>query len=411
VEAKQLVQDHLIDDSKLCRKLKMRAGSKTKIEVEVDQADVEAKVDNLAAESKHSRKVKMRGACAVLADCSLQEEKGDWHRSAHDLPPAPPPSPCCQAAPPHCFQSERAIFVKESRKKMLQEEASHNEPCSTGSAELPKVRFADSARPRSASLGSIRDSTSMCGFKSGDLVTSLGSTDARGPWHRMGNGKVVGSGFQKGFLDVGFTRSDGCKDRFAIRAKNLSRASGDDSLTKPVSEMKKYGIKLGDAVIYQCHSRGVVLDEGPSTDSVLVKFGGIGMRTVQLVHLNKVALNTELTPEQKGLRRAERQKVRTRAAAEWAKVELPGDETIVKAEQEALSTPNVAGCVRAKSGPWNEMGIGRVEKFGEAPGTVCVTFNMQRDTWTLKSKELKEVPTPGKCQFLHKKRTNFDCPA
>ena len=38
--------------------------------------------------------------------------------------------------------------------------------------------------------------------------------------------KVVGSGFQKGFLDVGFTRSDGCKDRFAIRAKNLSRVSG-----------------------------------------------------------------------------------------------------------------------------------------------------------------------------------------
>jgi len=272
-----------------------------------------------------------------------------------------------------------------------------------------KVGSDVTCQPRSVSLGRVGDSDDMCGFQLGEFVTTLESPDAGAPWQNMGDGKVMGPGWKKGFLDVQFRQSRR-SERFEIRAKNLKRASGVAPPEKPHSEMKKYGISLWDPVIYQDQDKGVVLGEGPTPDTVMVKFSGIGAKSVRLALVCKVAL-TALSvanwPEQKSLCKEDRLKVRRSAAAAWAGVTLTTDE--IMSRTASLHGLGDSCFVKSTCHPWSELGVGMVEDLGEEPGTVRVRFNVQQESWTFKSEHLQKVQYPGPCEFVRHKRKTFDC--
>lgn len=212
---------------------------------------------------------------------------------------------------------------------------------------------------------------------------------------------------------MGFQDDDGRNERFEIRSKNLMKVSKAAPLEKRTSDMKEYGINLFDPVIYthpcQGHSRGVVLDEGPSSDTVMVKFRVIGTKAVRLAQLNKVALNDEILQELKEVSsKAERRRMKRLAAASWAGVQLSKEE-----EERVLSAEGlpprlkVRDLVKAKLDPWKELDVGMVVGAGEKPGTVRVRFNVQHETWTLKCKDVKEVDYPGLCKFTMGPKREF----
>jgi hypothetical protein len=218
----------------------------------------------------------------------------------------------------------------------------------------------------------------------------------------MGNGRVVGAAMQgKGFLDVKFGRDD----VFAIRASNLVKVS-DCVEVEPESGMEQRGLKLGDAIVWLNHTRGIVEDKAPLAGHVMVRFGGIGVRRVRTEELTKVMLNYEV---EKGATMKEIQRAKEQAATKWAQVAVErkkvGSVHFDKSAQNNFL--QVGSPVRSKVKPWKGMGLGFVQEFGDEPGTVHVLFSIQGEAWLMNCDDLQQVEDPGYCKFKDTVRTNF----
>jgi hypothetical protein len=329
------------------------------------------------------------------------EDSGCEDCKGTDLPPTPPSSPAAQH-----HQRERHFLCRQllqDRKQL----SSVGKPISK--AGVKNALPADS-------LASLSHLDEMCGFTVGESVTTSSGPDDSGPWQRMGNGKVVGPGLRKGYLNVVFKPADGHSEPFEVKAKNLVRVSENFSRFHQESKMKDYGIRLGEPVILNSRTRGVVVEAGPASENVMVKFRGIGTKEVRLAHLNKVTLDLEkygMRCDLKHASRAERQRIRCLAAAEWADVEMTEQEVWTASEEVAekgLCNIQVGAYVLARYEPWSQLGIGIVKHVGSRPGSVRVRFNVQQESWSFDCKDLKEVSRPpGLCKFaVHKRLFDFE---
>lgn len=246
----------------------------------------------------------------------------------------------------------------------------------------------------------------IMGLKEGDDVTTHGGPDAEGPWKAMGKGTVAGPSRQKGFLDVKFENGNGNWETFSIKAKNLTTFS-EPNIPSLDSDMERNCIGPGDAVLWQKEARGVVMGAGHSPETVMVKFGGVGVRSVRIDQLTKVMLSYELEQvEQGGRNMSNAEKLRNQesriiCAATYAQVETP------HRVEEPLNGLNVGDFVQAKVCPWRSMGIGIVKNVAPQQSKACVQFNIMGESWTLNCDDLELVPDPGSCKFKHEVR-NFD---
>jgi hypothetical protein len=255
------------------------------------------------------------------------------------------------------------------------------------------------------------DSTAakLYGFKPGDRVTTRGGPDEEGPWRSMGRGVIVGAGSKPGYLDVKFDPEDGNRDNFSIRAKNLTKVSEPSS---PIADSPTVvcGIRSGDAVIWQSQgsqSRGVVAEVGRSPDFAMVKFSGLGTRSVRVDQLRKVVFSYQLEQVGETLSKEKQQRMKDLRAAAWARIDPPEDVT-AKAEG-APHRLKVGCCVNAKVSPWKNMGIGIVKKLDEEEDTAEVQFNIMGESWTLKCADLTIVEEdPGMCKFNYHLRHDFE---
>jgi len=328
------------------------------------------------------------------------EDEGINHSYGAELPHAPPSSPALQQ-----HERERRFLCHELLQLQKKQSAANKTESSSGRKKAD----------RSESRANLEYLDDMCGFKVGESVTTFSGPDEVGPWQKMGNGKVAGPGLQKGYLNVVFKPLDGPREPFEVKAKNLTRVSETLTGSQHESKMKAYGIRPGDPVIFNSHTRGVVMDAGPSPKTAMVRFRGLGTKEVCLTHLNKVTLDFGKYPicdDLKHVSKAERQRMKCLAAAQWAEVEVTDKEASIASgvvAQRGSSTLARGTYVRAMYDPWGELGIGIVEEVGSKLGSVMVRFNVQRDSWIFDCKDLKEVPRPGLCKFaIHKRVFDFE---
>lgn len=305
-------------------------------------------------------------------------------------------------------KKEHADRVAEERHQdaLVRVSSSPTLPHQICESEDTQGKLTQKALHRKAAVDST--AAKLCGFKLGDRVTTRGSPDEEGPWRAMGKGTIVGAGSKRGFLDVKFDPEDGSGDNFNIRAKNLTKVSEPSSPTAD-STMDVRGIRSGDAVIWQSQgsqSRGVVVEAGSSPDFAMVKFSGVGVRSVRVDQLKKVVFSYQLEQVGESPSKAQQQRMKELRAAAWARIDLPKD-MLARAE----GTPHslrVGGCVNAKVSPWKNMGVGIVKNLDEEEDTADVQFNIMGESWTLKCADLAPVEDPGMCKFNYLLRHDFE---
>lgn len=358
---------------------------------------------------KHSSKpldggVAFEDHLPVISSVQQTQHAGVQSQSKTSLPPPVPPSSPRSRSHRHRHGKKERSGKKEHKAK---EFASSGVLCRTG-----------------GSLAAVASSI-LYGFLVGDKVTTAGGPDAAGPWREMGNGKVVGRSAQKGFLIVKFT--EGVRsEEFAIRAKNLMKAS-ESPVSEPNSDLQQYGLSVGDAVIWHRdgpasdvhnQSRGIVTDSGPSSGIALVKFGGVGVRSVRIDQLAKVVFHDEVenvlssgiqsslfTPGQRRLSMDE-QRAKDLAASAWASFDRLGKKSV---QFDCLNGLKVGCFVQAKVSPWNGLGVGILQNPGKEPGTARVQFNILGELWDLRCEDLEQVDDPGCCMFQDRVRCDFAC--
>lgn len=161
--------------------------------------------------------------------------------------------------------------------------------------------------------------------------------------------------------------------------------------------MSRFGIAVGDAVFMQKQLRGIVTGPGSSPWTVTVKFAALGNRIVQLDQLHPVKF-TEVTRDKDGQKMSKES-----LAVSWAKVDASAELEPEKATRNLKK----GDYVKAKTGPWADMGVGHLKKIGGKPGTADVRFNMLGESWTMNCDDLEKVVDAGCCSFSYSVRTDF----
>jgi len=231
--------------------------------------------------------------------------------------------------------------------------------------------------------------------------TQVRPLEVDGPWRDMGDGKVAGVAAKRGFVNVKFKDLSGRDDIYPIRASSLIKVA-DIPEAKLDSDLARHGIVVGDAVIWQKQARGVVADYGPTSATALVKFGGVGIKSVRVDELRKVALNG-LQEGMESLTKAEQARAKEVAALKWAKVN--GCKAVEI--DDSLSGLKVDDCVVGTASPWNMHGLGVIKKIAE-DRTAIVRFNILGETWTVHCDHLQKVAEPDACKFKYHVRTDIE---
>lgn len=257
----------------------------------------------------------------------------------------------------------------------------------------------------------------MYGFQVGDKVTTQDEHDATRPWQNLGQGVVCGLGWKPGMLDVIFSN----EERFPIRAKILKKVCVDKSSEEEKTFGELRDFVIGETVeILDHHSvlggwvglgggRGVVLAAGKTPEEILVRFDGLGERTVRSDRLCKVRCKRNNHVDAGGIK--PQKKLEKRIPSEKFKANLQRlrdeEQAMPKVSAERTCEVELDSFVRAKTDPWRELGIGIIRGLGDKADTVWVQFDVSADQWLLNLKDLQSVPDPGKAKFGNFKRTAF----
>lgn len=278
----------------------------------------------------------------------------------------------------------------------------------------------------------------LCGFLIGDRVTLKGGPDEHGPWEKLGDGTVIEKGSKRGFMKVHFEKSG---DVFTIKASNLGNLTdpsrsgshmvpdkGNGVITRKslvTEEMegpREDAFVSGDWVSLSGGGEGVVVQEGTKQGTILVRFGDLGIRSVDAKQLTK-----KKCPEAK--KEAEAQKARevaetkgrftlslSEAGAGFDEKKAGADdrearemekakeaEDLEKAQEGKLEDPNLglkAGdyvvCTDDDNPMWEDIGIGCIRSNGPKEGTLQVQFESGGDHWVMYAYQLKKVTAPDR---------------
>lgn len=252
-------------------------------------------------------------------------------------------------------------------------------------------------------------------FKVGDKVTTAHGPDKDGPWRDMGLGTIVGMGSKPGWLNIVFERSG---ESYMIKASNLSypkkRRKKDDFGEDAYKDSTRFnireplgGLTVGDHVIFG-GGRGIVVREGTSNGTVLIKLGGLGIRSVEVSKVVKVQGEKAAIADVAG--KVDRDKQAFELSLDEAmddfknhyaraKAKMQGEVYEEKEEQpEPTDVGNTDGRLKvgdmvkvSGSGPWGNMGHGKITGNGEKEGTVMVQFDKAGDSWCLSADRLTRV--------------------
>jgi len=233
----------------------------------------------------------------------------------------------------------------------------------------------------------------------------------------MGNGIVQAMGKHAGTVIVKF-ESTGAE--FEIKQKNLLELSVKDEKDKrKASKEKKYevkidghigdpnlGIKVGDTVAFSNGGRGVVVKEGITPGTVLVRFGELGIRSVQCNSVTKLRLSDDSEPVEDLAWKSRwvdpTQKKSYQLTLDEAMMtfqeQYDFEKAMAEKDKHAVDPNDPMKGLRPGDfvtvndhGPWHDLGVGLVKGPGKHAGTAMVQFDCVGDMWTLKCEVLTKV--------------------
>jgi len=268
------------------------------------------------------------------------------------------------------------------------------------------------------------------GFLPGEWVSTSDGSDADGPWRDMGNGIVLGaSSARPGLLDIEFENGD----RYAIRAKNLTKGSSPDFACRDKNDSTSGTFVENDVVWFEdAQGIGTVVGPGPNKGMLFVRFDGIGVRTVlskKCHKINKkspgaedaqvaVELNIDNPWKAKALfLDAVAKNIHKKAA--WFEFAMGKDQEAAFANLQACRVAGLAmkdkvqdrvgARVKANRSPWKELGVGVVRDM-KSQDTALVQFDIKGDLWSLSWKDLDIVEDKDSVELGHRRRKHFDRP-
>jgi hypothetical protein len=297
-------------------------------------------------------------------------------------------------------------------------------------------------------LANFHEDESMCGFKVGDKVTPRGGPDEHGPWEKLGDAIVVGPDRRKGYLRVRFDKTG---DSFVIKGGNLFnltdpdrsgvhvKSTDQDHTVKKRRELidrretsevtghtndPMHGIKCGDHVSVGNGGAGIVVKEGATKGTVLVRFGDLGIRSVPANSLVKKKVSAEeLAMEATKAAEIDDSSKKnftlslTEATGSFDD-NLAGredraakEEKIAKVKEQELQNQlrapvkddpdcglKLGDYVAVDDGNpmWRDIGVGCIRSHGPKIGTFSIQFESGGDTWVIKAEQLKKKTAPDR---------------
>jgi len=274
----------------------------------------------------------------------------------------------------------------------------------------------------------------LCGFKVGDRVTTAGGPDAQGPWEKLGSGEVLEPGRKRGYITVSFEKTG---DHYQLKAANLTNLSdparsGSHVIKNDEVKLKKRERKIadyvladdvflvGDHVSFKMGGQGVVVKEGKTPDQVLVRFGDLGIRSVERAQLAKVKYDAERGGEAK---KAEKVDDSNRQSYTLSLSDATGgfSEANVRSKDRkgSLTRGEEDGPADVIAAPvdlgpnlgfqvgdyvsvddsggnpiWKDIGVGCIRSEGQKPGTLDVQFDSGGDSWCMQASMLRHSVAP-----------------